>query len=265
MAIAPIISLVSGALIIPSIVPFVSAFLIVPRTAIHSRMVLLIFLYLFSAKEFFTQPILQPYLYFLITIMMMKITRNSYSAKFKVEVIRFSHLYSIKEACGRFKVDPSMVSRWKSKLNDLSSAIKTCRRVGNSGRRVSFPEQESVLYNWIVEERSLDHLLSRDDIRDKMIELVIKHSDLNNFKASNSWLSGFIKRFNLSSRVVTGHQSRSLSADVIKERISSFHEFLDKHSPSSTSIINMDQTPVWLNIGCTGKTIHQKGAKEVLG
>ena len=97
-----------------------------------------------------------------------------------------------------------------------------------------------------------------------MIELVTS-SDVTNFKASNSWLTGFIKRFNLSSRVVTGHQSRSLSADVIKERISSFHEFLNKHSPSSTSIMNMDQTPVWLNIGCTGKTFHHKGAKEVLG
>jgi hypothetical protein len=74
-----------------------------------------------------------------------------------------------------------------------------------------------------------------------------------------------MKRFNLCSRAITGHQSRSLSEETIKERISSFHNFLDKHSPSSDSIINMDQTPVWLNIGCTGKTIHHKGAKEVIG
>lgn len=75
-----------------------------------------------------------------------------------------------------------------------------------------------------------------------------------------------MKRFNLCSRAITGHQSRSFSDETNKERISSFHDFLDKHASfPSTSIINMNHTPVWLNIGCTGKTIHQKGAEEVIG
>ena len=83
------------------------------------------------------------------------------------------------------------------------------------------------------------------------------------FKASYRWLKGFVSRYNLSNRIITGTNSKDLTEEAKKERMASFHSFLNANP--ADKIINMDQTPVWLSIGSTGKTVDIKGSKNVNG
>lgn len=62
-----------------------------------------------------------------------------------------------------------------------------------------------------------------DDIKEKMISIC------PSFKASYSWLKGFLKRFGLSLRTICSSSS-NLSKEQVKERIQSFGDFMKKHS-----------------------------------
>ena len=147
-----------------------------------------------------------------------------------------------------------MISRWKANKDKISLAEKTCRRVGKSGRPVAYLQEEKILFDWIIDKRNIrNELVTFEDIRDKMMSLL---PDTLGFKASNSWLKGFLSRFNLSNRVVTGTCSNELTEEAKMERIASFRSFI-KANPASR-IINMDQTPVWLSIGSTGKTENRE-------
>ena len=95
--------------------------------------------------------------------------RKSYSALYKLKGIEYSNVYSIKEACLKFHIDPSMICRWKKRQDYLFSAKKTCRRVG---RPVAHSTEEKILYDWIINKRS-DHLtVTFEDIQDKMLSLL---------------------------------------------------------------------------------------------
>jgi hypothetical protein len=90
---------------------------------------------------------------------------------------------------------------------------------GLSGRLVSHPEEEQILFTWIVEKRSKEiFTLTFDDIKDKMISLSPR------FKASYSWLKGFLRRFGLSLRKICCSSS-SLSQEQVKRQNGVFKRF----------------------------------------
>lgn len=77
-----------------------------------------------------------------------------------------------------------------------------------------------------------------------------------------------MKRFNLSLRTVTKHTTRSTSNDNTADLESKVDSFLNhlaqlKLVNSIDRIVNMDQTPVWLNIGSTGRIVDFKASKCV--
>lgn len=187
------------------------------------------------------------------------IPRKSYSCQYKLRVLDYAASTSNTAACTLFNICPSMISRWKSKRHDIERSKKTCKRVGHSGRPISFPQTEHILHRWVVDEREQLFPVSLADIREKMNELT--H---NQFKASSGWLYGFIKRFGLSLRKITGNTKMDTPIDLYT-RMNSFHAFLDKMKTRHDigQIINMDQTPVWLNIGSTGRTVDKKGKKNI--
>ena len=129
------------------------------------------------------------------------IPRKSYSAIYKLKVIEYSIEYSIKEAYSKFHIDPSMICRWKKRQDYLVSAKKTCRSVGKSGRPVAHSTEEQILYDWIIAERSNYLPVTFEDIQDKMLSLL---PEPKVFKASYGWLKGFVSRYNLSNRIITG-------------------------------------------------------------
>ena len=97
---------------------------------------------------------------------------------------------------------------------------------------------QQILYDWIIDKRS-DYLpVTFEDIQDKMLSLL---PEPKVFKASYGWLKGFVSRYNLSNRIITGTNGKDLTEKAKKERMTSFI----KANPAE-KIINMDQTPVWL-------------------
>ena len=53
-----------------------------------------------------------------------------------------------------------------------------------------------------------------------------------------------------------------MSVDEQAYKVQEFLRFLSSHQEINR-VINMDQTPVWLNIGSTGKTVDFRGDKQV--
>lgn len=191
-----------------------------------------------------------------------RIPRKSYTSQYKLKVLDYADIKSNTEACERFNISPSMISRWRAKRDALSTSRKTCKRVGNSGRPVSYPDCERELYQWLLNERDLLHPVTYADLREKMLELTDK-----GFKASSGWLSGFMTRFSLSLRMITTTTSKQKTNDEISTLVKSFHEYLTslKANNPTYRVVNVDQTPVWLNIGSSGHTVDLKGSKKVSG
>jgi hypothetical protein len=74
------------------------------------------------------------------------------------------------------------------------------------------------------------------------------------FKASTSWLYGFMRRFNLTLRMPTS--TSLLSSDDISQRVHSFKDYYTQlySGYQIDNLINVDQTPpVWWN-GMTSNT-----------
>ena len=48
------------------------------------------------------------------------------------------------------------------------------------------------------------------------------------------------------------------------EKIVAFKDFVNRNTSNVDSIVNMDQTPLWLNCGATdGRVVNSKGARQV--
>lgn len=190
------------------------------------------------------------------------IPRKSYTVQYKLRVIEYSEQYSAKVASKIFNIHLSMIGRWKKKLMQMKESKPTLRRVGAPGRMVSYPVLECELNEWIVNQRRQALPVSYTDVKEKMLTLAP-----SSFKASNSWLSGFLSRFNLSLRTITKQVRNATvrSENEIQEKVELFRNFIRnmKETRIFDRIINVDQTPVWFSIGSTGKTVDAKGSKAV--
>ena len=143
---------------------------------------------------------------------MTALPRKSYTASNKLRVLDHALAYGSSVACRVFGIDASMLCRWRQRGDVLRSADGTCRRVGRPGRPVTFPVLEQVLYKWVMSQRRLHIPVTYGDIQQKMLELV-QHNHNHAFKASNTWLSGFLKRHHLSLRTSTCLRSSTARAE----------------------------------------------------
>ena len=99
-----------------------------------------------------------------------------------------------------------MVGRWVSASSSWKEVSRNSKKIG-SGRKVFYPKAEKILYNWIIEQRKQGLAVTYAIIRVKMLEILKEpnimtlYGDVtNNFKLSNKWLYGFMKRQRLSLR-----------------------------------------------------------------
>ena len=114
----------------------------------------------------------------------------AYTASHKLRVLDHALVSGSSVACRVFGIDASMLCSWRQRGDVLRSADGTCRRVGRPGRPVTHPELENVLYQWVMNQRGWYLPVTYSDIQEKMLELV--EPLRGTFKASNTWLSGFL-------------------------------------------------------------------------
>src|ERR1044072_5934399 len=140
-------------------------------------------------------------------VKIVKRMRNSYSVEYKKEVITYAKNHGNNQAARHFDIDRSMVSRWKSASSKWTEETKEkSKRVG-SGRKALFPEAEKKLYTWIIQQRKQGLSVAYITIRNKMLEIlkepemVVLYGNVGeDFKTSQRWILGFMKRFNLALR-----------------------------------------------------------------
>ena len=81
-------------------------------------------------------------------------------------------------------------------------------------------------------------------------------------------MKGFLYQYKYSLRAITNkhHTPANIPTDItdINAKIKSFQDYLTQQAAAHrfTCIVNMDQTPVWLDIATIAKTINQVGARK---
>lgn len=201
---------------------------------------------------------------------MSSLPRRSYSVRYKLAAIDLASQLSTSQVATMLNIHKSMINRWKAMKPLLELCNKHCRHVGKSGRTVSFPQHERTLLEWIKQQRNNKLIVTRAHIRSKMIALT-RH-ETTAFKASRGWLDGFMNRNSLSLRQITrrvsaSSPSLSSSGETLDDtsKVDRFRSFVETHCTDMPyqDIINVDQTPVWSSMGCTGKTVERRGETVV--
>ena len=112
--------------------------------------------------------------------------RTSYTAAQKLKVINTAKINGICSTAKSLNINKSMISRWIKREDDLKVVKKSTRKIG-SGRTPSFPAEEALVTDYILDRRCQNLTVSYDSIKTKMVSLTL----LSGFKASISWLYGF--------------------------------------------------------------------------
>ena len=163
--------------------------------------------------------------------------RKSYTSAQKLKVIKAAKINGICTTAKSLNIDKSMVSRWISREEKIVASKKSTRKIGS----VTFPTEEAIVNEYILDKRSKNLTVSYDAIKSKMLSLTCGSS----FKASSSWLYGFMKRYNFSLRICTTIVKKSSSATAStshESKIRSFHEFVAKYKSFSRFLLTMVPT-----------------------
>lgn len=95
-----------------------------------------------------------------------------------------------------------MFQKWRKKYEQFCILKKyghAQKRTCESGRTPFHPELENLLYDWIVDRRSLALVVRRIDVQNMALKLAPELDiPTNKFKASDHWLDNFLSRFHLS-------------------------------------------------------------------
>ena len=192
--------------------------------------------------------------------------RVQYTRAQKAKVARYTRYHGPRAAARHFGVHHKNASRW---MKEGFDQVKVTRRskVQNKkgqGRKLSYPKSiDEELYKWVLEKREVGNVpISASAIKIKALSLI--KPLLPDFKASDGWLYGFRKRFDLVLRARTSI-AQTLPADL-ESKVVNFRQtlhFIRQNGDFSYDYIgNMDETPVFMDMLPT-KTFDVKGKKSI--
>ena len=130
--------------------------------------------------------------------------KRAFSIKKKLEVVDFSKKNSVFCTARTFSIDPKQVMEWKKQEEELRRARDNGQgqrqKLSGGGRKLSNPDMETSIIQWIRKEREAGRRVSRRMIVAYGRSIV---GDNSNFAFSNGWMEGFLKRNNLVTRRCT--------------------------------------------------------------
>ncbi len=195
-----------------------------------------------------------------------KTIRSRYSSAQKKKVAQYARFHGGRAASRHYKIHHKNVQRWlKSELDVIKTRCraKRCNKKGQ-GRKLSYPpEIDLKLLQWVLEQREEKQMpVSSHAIKLKALSLI--KAVLPNFKASDGWVKGFMRRHNLVLRAKTSI-AQQLPKDL-ESKISEFRRQVNHVRQSGNFpyelIGNMDETPVYMDM-VPSKTVDVKGKKTV--
>uniref|UniRef100_A0AAR2J5P4 HTH CENPB-type domain-containing protein n=1 Tax=Pygocentrus nattereri TaxID=42514 RepID=A0AAR2J5P4_PYGNA len=177
--------------------------------------------------------------------------RKSYSADYKLQVVKYAAENGNRAAERKFGVTEKLVRDWRKAEVSLTAMKKT--KKANRGLKARWPQLEERVRTWVLEQRLRLHA-----------QVVAKEMNINDFAGGPSWCYRFMQRNRLSIRARTT-MSQKLPADF-QAKVDSFREFVEKHvtehNMTPDHIINMDEVPLTFDIPM-GRSVAEKGLKSV--
>ena len=192
----------------------------------------------------------------------MPLKRMKHSAKFKLQVIKFTQESNNCAAGHEFCVSKKLIHDWRKQVEKLKCMPKN--KCSNCGKPCQWPELEDKLLQWIVEQRQSRYIVTCNMIIIKA-KAMAAELQITGFLASNCWCRKFLRRKNLVFRQKT-KIAQKLPEDL-DQKITNFQSFAiksrRKENYELVHIGNMDETPVWFDMP-SARTVNAKGVKTVL-
>ena len=153
------------------------------------------------------------YIHFFLSLA--KVIRTRYSASQKKKIAEYARFHGCRAAARHFKIHHRNAERWlKEELHNTRHRHRP-RYVNKKGqgRKISYPSDlELELLQWVLEKREAENIpVSIQALKLKALSLIMPV--LPNFKASDGWARGFLKRNNLVLRAKTSI-AQSLPGDL---------------------------------------------------
>ena len=120
--------------------------------------------------------------------------RMKYSAKFKLQVIKFADKSNNCVASRKFKVNEKLVREWRRNVEKIKNMPKD--KCANRGRKCHWPVLEKSLLQWIMRKQKNDCIITRGLLMSQAKALA-RMRNIEDFTGSNGWCSRFMKRNNL--------------------------------------------------------------------
>ncbi|XP_049577013.1 activating transcription factor 7-interacting protein 1 isoform X2 [Syngnathus scovelli] len=178
---------------------------------------------------------------------MAPLKRHAYDAEFKLKALSYAAVHGNRAAAREFKVNESMIRKWKKQENNLSQVKKTQKSF--RGNKARWPQLEDKLEQWVVEQRSANRKVCTVSIRMKATELA-QEMNITEFHGGPSWCFRFMKRRNLLNRKRSAI-SQQLPKDG-QEKVSKFHAYCKKiiteKKIQPEHITNMDEVTLSFDI-----------------
>ncbi|KAM5140546.1 uncharacterized protein ACMZJ9_014416 [Mantella aurantiaca] len=199
----------------------------------------------------------------------MSAKRKSYSVEYKKWIVENSQGKNLKAFCEEHKLARRMVRKWRAEYDNLSNMMDeghAKKRKCGSGRQPLFIELEDVICDWIVDRKAKALVVRRADIQAFALAMASRLSaelGSDNFKASEHWLDGFLRRHDLSLRRPTT-LFKLEDTEIIKRALEfkSFVDNIDFTKYQLSNMIAMDETAVYLGEG-SQMTIDQRSTSAI--
>ena len=199
---------------------------------------------------------------------------RAYSAAFKLDVLAYAQDNSNRAAARKFDVDERRVREWKKNKIEITALAnrkngKTRKRLDGAGPKPLSTELEEIILNWIHNRRSQGLRVSRKLIKKKAQITYrgmngIEIAEADEFKASDGWLTRFMRRNGLSLRRKTSVAQKDPDRLIGKlvSYVLQVRRLSEKNNYAPSQIIAMDETPVWSDM-VSETTIDSIGKKTI--
>ena len=129
----------------------------------------------------------------------------------------------------------------------------TCKK-RNTGKESTFAELETVLFTWYQQAQASSIPIDGTTLREKA-KIIAAQLNINNFSASNCWVSRFKDRHGLIFKKLAGESAEVsvVSTDAWLESLQSL-----VRSYESRNVYNADETGLFLNV-LPDRTLAYKG------
>jgi hypothetical protein len=172
---------------------------------------------------------------------------------------------SLRNFCKEKKINPSLLSRWKSSIDKLKTNNKNNFKNG-CGNQPKYPEIEDTVFSKISEARNFGTPINYAWIRKCSIEtyLIQNPNDVDKIPTfSNMWIRKFMSRYDLTIRKASSQRiEKNTDIELILQYQEEINSIIDKYKIESNDIYNMDETAIYFDLS-PDYTVDFIGSKRV--